>query len=64
MLTILYICIYNDYFTYCKNCDDYQPSCNADSDCTNGQACCRAYCRPSCCKQCQGIIFKFRSLIF
>ena len=57
-------CATTDAIMICENCDDYQPSCNADSECTNGEACCEASCSPSSCKQCRGIIFEFCSVIF
>ena len=50
---VYYKCSLGDSRIDCENCDEYQPSCNSDSDCGNGQACCETECDS--CKQCQGI---------
>ena len=49
-------CATSDMYFVCENCDEYQPSCNSDSECANGEACCKAQCSPSSCSQCQGIL--------
>ena len=56
-------CQTTDMYFICENCDEYQPSCSSDSECGNGEACCKAQCSPSSCSQCQGILLKFRLLI-
>jgi hypothetical protein len=50
-------CPTTDVVRICKNCDDYQPSCNVDSECAIGEACCQASCGPTSCFQCQGFSF-------
>jgi hypothetical protein len=52
-------CQTTDMIFKCEDCDEYQPSCNSDGECGNGNACCKASCSPSSCNQCQGIKFSF-----
>jgi hypothetical protein len=51
-------CPTTDMVFMCDNCDAYQPSCSSDSECGNGDVCCKASCSPSSCYKCEGFLMK------